>query len=247
MRCRNAHITVLIALAATGASLPSRADDVPPSPCKPEVWKAAIEKFEAEDAKNPPPQGAVVFVGSSSVRLWNLAKSFPDLAAINRGFGGSQICHSTHYADQLVVKHQPRMVVLYAGDNDVAAGKSPEQVHGDFRAFVAKVRKGLPETPIVFVAIKPSIARWKMAETMQAANRLIAADCEKDETLRFLDVWTPMLGDDGRPRKELFRQDGLHLNDAGYELWNELLRPLLKVEEDNHDGTTDTTDATKRE
>jgi hypothetical protein len=223
-------------IAATGASVAAAAEDSPPSPCKPEVWQATIEKFEEQDAKDPPPKDAVVFVGSSSVRLWDLAKSFPDIPTINRGFGGSQICHSTYYADQLVVKHQPRLVVLYAGDNDVAAGKSAEQVHGDFRAFVAAVRKGLPKTPIAFISIKPSIARWNLADTMQTANRLIAADCEKDKSLQFIDVWAPMLGEDGKPRKELFRQDGLHMNDAGYQVWNDLVRPLLNRADKAADG-----------
>lgn len=230
---QNARIVAWAAVAALGASVVAFAAEATLSPCKPEVWQKAIDEFVAADAATPPPQDAVLFVGSSSVKLWDLKKSFPDLVAINRGFGGSQLCHSAHFADELVVKPQPRLVVLYAGDNDVNAGKTAEQVHGDFRAFVANVRKGLPETPIIYISIKPSILRWKRRETMQAANRLIASDCEKDETLQFLDVWDPMLGDDGLPRKELFRNDGLHLNAEGYKVWNDLLRPMLVDENDS--------------
>jgi lysophospholipase L1-like esterase len=119
------------------------------------------------------------------------------------------------------------VVVFYAGDNDVASGKSAGQVHVDFRAFVAKVRESLPETPIVFISIKPSIARWKLRGVMQEANALIAADCEADDTLEFVDVWPAMLSEDGEPRKDVFREDGLHMNDAGYKLWVDLLRPIL--------------------
>lgn len=224
-------------IAAVGASLARAATDEEKSPCLPQVWRAAISEFEKQDTQEPPPKNGIVFVGSSTIRLWNLAASFPDLPAINRGFDGSQICDSTHYAEQLMVKHQPRLIVLYAGDNDVAAGKSAKQVHGDFRAFVAKVRKSLPKTPVAFISIKPSIKRWSMAEVMQAANRLIEADCKKDESLHFVDIWPAMLGKDGQPRKELFRDDGLHMNAAGYKLWAELLRPHLE-EKTNHDGTT---------
>jgi lysophospholipase L1-like esterase len=159
--------------------------------------------------------------------MWDLAKSFPGLTAINRGFGGSQICDATQFVDVLVVKYKPRLIVFYAGDNDVNAGKSAEQVHVDFRAFVARVRKSLRETPMVYISIKPSMARWAQRETQRDANRLIAADCAEDETLEFVDVWPVMLGEDGEPRKELFVEDGLHLNQAGYKAWAALVRPHL--------------------
>jgi lysophospholipase L1-like esterase len=222
-----------------GASIGARLQGEESQSCPPEAWAHAIKAFEKQDAKEPPPQGAVVFVGSSSIRLWDLKKSFPDLPAVNRGFGGSQMCDSAHYAEQLVIKLHPRVVVLYAGDNDIAAGKKPEQVHHDFRDFTEKVRKGLPEARLIFISIKPSVARWKLADKMREANKLIAADCEKDEKLKFLDVWPVMLGPDGQPRKEIFRDDNLHMTEAGYAEWTKLLRPLL---EDNHEGT----EATKK-
>jgi len=232
-------------LIAVGASTALAAGGGEPKGCRPEAWAEAIAAFEKQDAKEAPPKEGVLFVGSSSIRMWDLKKSFPDLPAINRGFGGSQICDSTHYADALVIKHQPRVVVLYAGDNDIAqGGKKAEQVYRDFREFVAKVHQALPETRVVFISIKPSIARWKVADKMQEANKLIAADCEKkDDNLVFVNVWDAMLGEGGRPRKELLLEDGLHLNDAGYELWTKLLRPHLEPAEEkaNHDGTTDTT------
>jgi lysophospholipase L1-like esterase len=226
----NAACVWAVAIAAS-MSAAARGEEQPS--CKPEMWKDAIAAFEQEDAKNPPPKGGIVFVGSSSIRGWDLKKSFPDLPVINRGFGGSQICDSTHYAEQLVVKHQPRVVVLYAGDNDISqGGKSAEQVHRDFREFVEKVHKLLPDGRIVFISIKPSIARWKVADKMREANKLIKADCEENDRLVFLDIWGPMLGEDGKPRKELLQDDNLHLNAAGYELWTKLLRPHLEVKAD---------------
>jgi lysophospholipase L1-like esterase len=210
-----------LAAAPCGAQEPSKSGA--------KQWESEIAKFEKADAESPPHADAVLFVGSSSIRFWETAKAFPELATINRGFGGSQICDATQFADELVVKHKPRMIVFYAGDNDINAGKSAEQVHVDFAAFVAKVREALPKTPIVFIAIKPSIARWAKRDVMREANRLIAADCEKDETLQFLDVWPVMLGADSEPKKEIFREDGLHMNETGYKLWNDLMRPILEV------------------
>ncbi|RIK88340.1 MAG: hypothetical protein DCC67_00835 [Planctomycetota bacterium] len=205
----------------------STAAAVQTSPCEPQRWAPEMAAFEKQDAQSPPPKRGLLFVGSSSIRLWDLEKSFPELPAINRGFGGSQLCDSVHHAELLVLKHQPAKIVVYAGDNDIAAGKSPEQVAGDFQALVATVRAALPRTPIIYIAIKPSIARWKLAEKMKRANKLIEAQCAKNEGLHFVDVWRPMLGDDGQPRRELFRDDGLHLNDAGYALWAELVKPML--------------------
>jgi lysophospholipase L1-like esterase len=197
-------------------------------PCEPQAWAEAIAKFEKEDRSMPPPKGGILFLGSSSIRMWDLKKWFPDLPVVNRGFGGSQICDSTHYADRLVTIHQPRLVVFYAGDNDIAAGKSPGQVRDEFREFVEKVRQPQPELPIVFISIKPSIARWKLAEKMKEANRLIKEDAEELGNTKYLDVWPAMLNEAGEPRKDLFVDDGLHMNAAGYDMWATLLRPLLE-------------------
>jgi lysophospholipase L1-like esterase len=167
-------------------------------------------------------------VGSSSIRLWDLPKSFPDLDVINRGFDGSEIADSEHFASRIILKHEPRMVVLYAGDNDIAAGKTPEQVLGDFKAFVKTVLKGLPKTRIAFISIKPSIRRWALVDKIRKANVLIETYCKQGEALLYIDVAKPMLGNDGKPRSELFAKDGLHLNETGYALWAMVLKPHLK-------------------
>lgn len=194
----------------------------------PARWEKAIAAFEKQDRESPPPKGAVLFVGSSSIRLWDLKKSFPDLPTINRGFGGSQIADSTHFAARLVNKHAPQVVVFYAGDNDIATKKTPERLLEDFRAFVKAVHAALPGTKILFIAVKPSPRRWEMFAQQQKANALIEAYCRRDERLHYLDVVTPMLGKDGMPRGELFAKDRLHLSAEGYQLWNGLLAPQLK-------------------
>lgn len=194
----------------------------------PERWKSAIEAFEKADATMPPSKNANLFVGSSSIRMWKLDNSFPDLPVINRGFGGSQIEDSVHYIDRLVLKHDPRVVVLYAGDNDIGSGKSPERVLADYQAFVAAVHAKLPKTRIAFIAIKPSLKRWSLIDKIRDANQRIEAVTKTDDRLEFIDVDAPMLGSDGKPRGELFQKDGLHLSDEGYRLWASLVRPHLK-------------------
>jgi lysophospholipase L1-like esterase len=193
---------------------------------KPTRWQADIDKFTSEDAQNPPPKGAVLFIGSSTVRLWDTKKYFPDIVSINRGFGGSHISDSIYYADRILIPYDPRVVVFYVGDNDITAGKSPEMVCADFKAFILKVKTALPQTRIVYISIKPSIARWKLWPKMKTANALIRDYCHKQSNVDFLDITALELGPDGTPRKDLFR-DGLHLNDKGYELWTPLVRPYL--------------------
>lgn len=193
-------------------------------------WEKAIQAFEAADREQAPPQNGIVFIGSSSIRMWKLEDYFAELPVVNRGFGGSQLADSVRYADRILLPYRPKVVVLYAGDNDISAGKSPEQVLGDFKEFVSKVHGALPETRIVFVAIKPSIQRWHLVETMRRANGLIRGVTEEDPRLVYLDIDGPMLGPDGKPRPELFLADGLHLQPAGYKIWATLLRPYLTLE-----------------
>lgn len=195
----------------------------------PEQWKAEIDRFTAADAAHPPPSQGVLFVGSSTIRKWtSLAKDFPSVPVINRGFGGSELSDSVSYADRIAIPYRPRLIVVYAGDNDLARGKTPEIVHGDFRAFCAKIHAALPQTRILFVAIKPSPSREKLKDKIIAANALIAAECQKDQRLGYADVYTPMLDAKGGMRPELFVQDMLHMNESGYALWTRVIGPLLK-------------------
>jgi lysophospholipase L1-like esterase len=203
---------------------PARADDKPaPSP-----WEKEVAAFEKQDREKPPPKSPIVFVGSSSIQLWDLAKSFPGMKVINRGIGGSKIIDAVRLAPQIVLKYEPRLIVFYAGDNDIAFGRSPDQVADDFRTFVEVVHKELPKTKIVFLSIKPSVRRWHLWEKMQKANSLIEEECKNDQHLKYVDVAKPMLDDDGKPRPELFGGDGLHLNAKGYKVWAAVVAPLLK-------------------
>lgn len=194
----------------------------------PERWEEDIAAFEEADRDEAPATGGIVFVGSSSIRRWDLEKWFPDLKLINRGFGGSQIADSTHYSDRFIAPLQPKTVVIYAGDNDLNSGKTPENVAADFGTFVAKVRWRTPAARVVFIGIKPSIRRWHLIEDVRKANALIQAACSLDERLIFIDTDAAMIGEDGQPKAELFVDDGLHLSDEGYRLWTELVRPALE-------------------
>ncbi|SDR65212.1 SGNH/GDSL hydrolase family protein [Opitutus sp. GAS368] len=200
-----------------------------PACATPDQWAADIGKFTAADAAHPPAHGAVVFVGSSSIRFWTtLAEDFPGVATINRGFGGSELADSVFYADRIVISYAPRLVVVYAGENDIAAGKSPETVLADFRAFRTKVHAALPKTRILFLSLKESPVRAKVRPQVLATNRLIAADCATDARCTFVDVATPLLGAAGAYRPELFRPDQLHMLPAGYAIWTKVLAPYLK-------------------
>jgi lysophospholipase L1-like esterase len=156
-------------------------------------------------------------------------KSFPPEGG-HRGFGGS---HSPRAPTPLHASCYPKpgAIVLYAGDNDIASGKKPEQVHEDFRAFVKVVREKMPATPIYFLSIKPSIKRWMRIEAIRKANALVEAECKEGKGLIYVDVATPMLGKDGKPRAELFVKDGLHLSAEGYALWTKVLREHLETRE----------------
>jgi hypothetical protein len=180
--------TVLLVLA-----LGSPAVAADPSPS--EKWEKEIRVFKAADQQHPPPQKAILFIGSSGIRLWTtLAQDFPEHAVINRGFGGSQIADCVHFADRIVIPYQPRLIVLRAGTNDIAAGKTPEQVFADFTAFAEKVRAKLPDTPIVFMSLNPSPARWANAAKEQRTNRLIREYIAAHKHLDYIDAFTPMLG-----------------------------------------------------
>jgi lysophospholipase L1-like esterase len=211
---------------ACAAAVLTAASPARPMPQQADPWAKDMAAFAEQDQKNPA-VGGIVFVGSSSIRLWDLAASFPGVPALNRGFGGSQLIDSVNHAELLVISHKPRVVIVYAGDNDLFAGKTPRQVSDDFKAFVSKVRTALPETRIAFIAIKPSIQRWALIDKIRETNRLVREFCASDDRLGFIDVDGPMLGWDEKPRKDLFAADGLHLSPKGYALWTMLVQPFL--------------------
>jgi lysophospholipase L1-like esterase len=160
--------------------------------------------------------------------MWTtLARDFPGVPTINRGFGGSAVADSTHYADRIIIPYRPRVIVMYAGDNDIEEGCTPRQVLDEFKAFVSRVRRDLPDVAIVYISIKPSLARWSLWPRMREANREIERWARTQARMTFLDVAPRMLGPDGKPRADLFREDGLHMTAAGYAIWVEALKPIL--------------------
>lgn len=191
-------------------------------------WAKELAAFELQDKQAPTAPGGIVFVGSSSIRLWDLAKSFPGMPMLNRGFGGSQIRDSIARVDRLVIRHKPRTVVFYAGDNDIAAGKTPQTVASDFKELAAAIHAALPQARIAFIGIKPSILRWALIEKVRVANALVREQATSDPRIGFVDVDGPMLGWDEKPRADLLVEDGLHLSPKGYELWTTLVRPFLE-------------------
>ncbi len=191
-------------------------------------WEKAIAAYEQMDRTNPPPKGAVLFIGASTIARWKtLAQDFPAQRVINRGFGGSQIADSTHFAERIIFPYAPRLIFLRAGGNDLWAGKSPEEVAADFKEFVAKVHAKLPKAEIVFISQSPSLARWKQADKEKTLNALVKDYIGQKPRLKYLETYDMVLGSDGQPRAELFVEDKLHFNAAGCKLLAERVRPFL--------------------
>jgi lysophospholipase L1-like esterase len=184
-------------------------------------WIDAFRAFDAADRENPPHPGGVVFVGSSSIRLWDgLETQFDKLPiVVKRGFGGSRLSDCTEHLRRLVLAYRPRTVVLYAGENDLAEGATPQQVAESFTRFFEGVRTAQPETHIAYVSIKPSPLRLSLMPDIREANTLIRDRIAGLPNAQFIDVHALMLDGDGHPRPELYREDRLHLNADGYALW----------------------------
>lgn len=191
-------------------------------------WEADIKKFEEEDRKSPPPEHGIVFVGSSSIRLWKTKEAFPDLPVINRGFGGSTMSDAAQYAERIVIAYKPKTVIAFAGGNDIHAGRTPEEVSDAFRELVKKTQAALPKTRIYFISLFPNVARAGEDEKCKRVNELIRAFTASDERLGYIDTRSRMEGPGGKARPELLRQDGLHMNDDGYKIWNEMVAKILE-------------------
>jgi lysophospholipase L1-like esterase len=192
-------------------------------------WEKEISAFEQADKAGKPPQKSIVFTGSSSIRLWEgVEQDFPGKRILNRGFGGSQTDAVAYYADRIVVPYKPRQVVIYAGDNDLAAGKSPEKVLADFKDLFFKIRRQVPRATITFISIKPSPSRKHLYEEVRATNALVQGFLSTQKRTGYVDIFTPMLQANGKPKPELFRADSLHMTRAGYDIWAAALKPYLK-------------------
>jgi lysophospholipase L1-like esterase len=193
------------------------------------MWDAEINSLTEIDVKQTPPKNPILFVGSSSMRFWrNLRQSFPNLNVINRGFGGSRLEDVNHYFDRIVTPYNPKIIVLYAGENDVNEGVAPETVLESYRKFWTMMRAKFPKIKFIYVSLKPSPARWAIADKYKQTNNLIKNEIAKDKRAVFVDVWTPMLGANGQPLPDIFVGDNLHMNEKGYEIWRNVLAKYLK-------------------
>jgi len=194
-------------------------------------WEKEIAAFEARDRTSPPPRDGILFIGSSSIRLWSsLENDFPTLPVYNRGFGGSQIIDSIYYANRIVIPYHPRRIVLYAGGNDINAGKSAEQVFHDFQMFVSVVHHSLPRTQIDYVSIAPNPARWSQIDRIREANRLIRNFAGRTRRVSYIDVHSHMLNESAQPKEGIYQPDKLHMNEKGYAIWKEVIGRALANE-----------------
>lgn len=195
-----------------------------PSPLK---WEKDIATFEQRDKTNKPAADPILFVGSSNMRLWDVAKAFPEYHTINRAFGGSQVNDSVYYFDRIVTPYKPHLIVMYAGSNDISYGRTPEEVLSDFKKFVAKTHAALPETKIAYISITTSPSRWNQVDRVKKTNRLISNYIKTDSKLVFIDLFPKLLGADGKPLPDIFIHDNLHMNQKGQSIWAKTVRPYL--------------------
>jgi lysophospholipase L1-like esterase len=189
------------------------------------AWPAWLAAQARRDA--PAQKIDIVFAGSSSIEYWDLKTSFPDLQTINKGVAGSEIPDSIRWEDRDGIAYHPRVVVFYSGDNDIGGGVSPKDVAAHLDQFAAQLHSALPQTRLVVISIKPSLARWTVAKQMREANALIRQRIAASPWIEFVDIQDQMLGPGGTPRRELFVSDGLHMTPAGYWIWTAAVRPHL--------------------
>ena len=230
--------TGVFLILATGASIAQRPIPHPGGPVAParpaaaphdfDKWEKEIAAYETADRADPPRRGGVLFIGSSTIRMWKtLARDFPNHNVVNRGFGGSEIADSTHFASRVVFPYEPRQIFLRAGGNDIHAGRPPDEVSADFVAFVRKVRERLPNSEIVYIAVNPAPARWSETNQYHVLNTMIRKLARRMPRVKYLDAYNISLTPDGQARAELFIADKLHFNADGYKLLAERVRPYL--------------------
>ncbi len=208
------------------AGILARAQSVPnPDPAR---FEKDIAAFEADDRSTPPAPGGTLFVGSSSIRYWDVAREFPALRPLRRGYGGSHVSDTIHFAPRIILPYRPSLIVFYAGDADVAAKKSAAQIAADTHTLLALLHARLPGTPVVVIGTKPSPLHWPHMATIRAANVLVQADMAGDRLAAYADAGSALLGPDGRPRAEFYGENGLNLNERGYAAWTAALRPTIE-------------------
>lgn len=194
----------------------------------PEKFSKDIASYEARDKKKPSPKGAVVITGSSSVRMWHkrIHKDLKELTVVPRGFGGSNMNDLLHFSDQLILKHDPRAVVIYEGDNDTAQGIVPQQVMGKLKSLKSKLMASNKNMRVYLISVKPSYSRIAMWEQMSELNEMMSDFCDDHDNFYYIDTASALMDGD-KPRTDIFIKDQLHLNSKGYDLWSEAVRKVL--------------------
>jgi len=216
-----------LALALAGA-LAWGADARAQSPELAAKFEAKVVEYEAADRATPPPRNAILFAGDSQFYRWKtIHEDLPGYTLINRGVDSFQFRDLIHYVDRIVIPYAPRLIVLHVGGNDVHNGRTPVQVLEDFKGFVKRVRVKLPQVPIVYSSITPGPGRWDEAPQRRETNRVIREYVATQPDLKFVDLWGAMLTPDGKPREDIWVEDRVHPNHAGYLIRVELTRPLL--------------------
>ncbi|MBN2105198.1 hypothetical protein JW835_14260 [bacterium] len=192
-------------------------------------FQSEINAFIWWDQKNSPPADAVLFIGSSSIRMWKTHESFPNLPVINRGFGGAHISDILYFYNQIIQKYDVKMIIFYCGDNDIAAGKSADQVFNDYQELIRLILLDMPDVKFLYLSIKPSVSRWNFWNKMSEMNQMVQNYNRARSRLYYLDMSSPLLDASGQPDPCLLLEDGLHLNEKGYKEWNKLLNHHLSL------------------
>jgi lysophospholipase L1-like esterase len=188
-----------------------------------------IEAFEQQDRENGMDTKEILFVGSSSIRMWTtLKEDMQPLKVLNRGFGGATTPEVQYFYNRIITPYKPRIVVVYVGENDIAEGKKPLEVYYAVQSLFRQIKSDFKKTKIVYLSMKPSIARWEMWENFKQGNVAIKTMCEDNDDYYYLETASVMLNPDGSIRKDIFIKDGLHMNAKGYEDWTNMVKPLLE-------------------
>ena len=191
-------------------------------------FEKAVRGYEAADKAETPKAGAILLAGDSQLFRWKtLHEDLPEYTIINRGIDSFQFSDVLFFMDRIVLPYKPRQIILHVGGNDVHTGKSPEQILADFKTFVVRVRAILPDVPIAFTSITPGPARWDEAPVRVLVNKVIKDYITTQKNLQFIDLWDAMLTPDGKPREDLWVEDRVHPNHAGYLLRVKIMRPIL--------------------
>lgn len=189
-----------------------------------------VRLYQQNDILNPPKKQSILFVGSSSFRLWKDYQSyFPDFNIINRGIGGSSLPDIIRYANEMIISYQPKQIVIYCGENDFASSDTITYNHvvSRFINLFSIIRKDLPLVHISFISIKPSPSRWKYSDQFITANTTIQQFLHNQSNTSFINVWDAMLDSNRKPLFNIYKSDSLHMNANGYDIWKKLITPYL--------------------